>query len=409
MSYTLFGTLSGTNIESFDYAKKTDLSSKINRNGDTMIGALNMGSNKITSTYKPENNEDLINKAYTDDNCLLLSGGIMAGQLSMGTNKITSTYKPENNEDVVNKDYIDHNYLSLLGGRMTGRLNMGDKKIINLAMPTNSNDAVPKKYSDLNLLLSGGTMTGDINMNSKKIMNLGDPTDEKDVATKNYVDTKYDGVNIDIGHQSLKKLAQGMGNIAVGPFALTGMRIGGANVVIGDGALSKLTSGNRNVIIGAQAGNNYTESESNNIIIGHSISGTTGEFNCTRIGNDLTGKCFITGIYNNTSGGGVPVIINSSHELGIASSSRRFKENIIVAKEYDISKFRVVNFNYKKDKTQQIGLIAEEVADLYPELIVCDENNDPYTVKYIDMIPILIQTVQQLEHRIKHLERNNIT
>ena len=71
------------------------------------------------------------------------------------------------------------------------------------------------------------------------------------------------------------------------------------------------------------------------------------------------------------------------------------KENIIDAKNYDISKFRVVNFNYKDDPDNiQVGLIAEEVAEIYPELIAYDENNMPYTVKYMDLISILLQKVQ---------------
>ena len=39
----------------------------------------------------------------------------------------------------------------------------------------------------------------------------------------------------------------------------------------------------------------------------------------------------------------------------------------------------------------QDDLIAEEVADIYLELIAYDENNVPYTVKNIELIFILLQ------------------
>jgi hypothetical protein len=99
---------------------------------------------------------------------------------------------------------------------------------------------------------------------------------------------------------------------------------------------------------------------------------------------------FMAGIHGKTSSGGIPVYINSSAQLGTVTSSRRFKENITDAKTYDISKLRVVNFNYIGSDTSEIGLIAEEVEELYPELVAYNENNLPYTIKYMDLIPILL-------------------
>ena len=43
-----------------------------------------------------------------------------------------------------------------------------------------------------------------------------------------------------------------------------------------------------------------------------------------------------------------------------------------------------VSFRYKihKDSTSQFGLIAEEVAAVNPDLIVCDKNGEIYSVRY---------------------------
>ena len=39
--------------------------------------------------------------------------------------------------------------------------------------------------------------------------------------------------------------------------------------------------------------------------------------------------------------------------------------------------------------TLQYGLIAEEVAQTAPELVVFDENNEPYAVRY-QLLPLLL-------------------
>src|SRR5262249_25280145 len=43
-----------------------------------------------------------------------------------------------------------------------------------------------------------------------------------------------------------------------------------------------------------------------------------------------------------------------------------------------------VTFHYKNDKTTtpQFGLIAEEVAEVNPDLVVCDKNGEIYSVRY---------------------------
>jgi hypothetical protein len=66
--------------------------------------------------------------------------------------------------------------------------------------------------------------------------------------------------------------------------------------------------------------------------------------------------------------------------------SRRFKHEIKPmdkAKEAILA-LKPVTFHYKSDKTgiQQFGLIAEEVAEVNPDLVVRDKNGEIYTVCY---------------------------
>ena len=59
-----------------------------------------------------------------------------------------------------------------------------------------------------------------------------------------------------------------------------------------------------------------------------------------------------------------------------------------------------VTFHYKSDDTStpQFGLIAEEVADINPDLVVRDENGEIYTVRY-DAVNAMLLNEFLKEHR----------
>lgn len=70
------------------------LNARVLKAGDTMTGTLDMGSNKITTTYNAINNEDVITKGYGDSayatssalsGYLPLTGGTLTGNLSSNT------------------------------------------------------------------------------------------------------------------------------------------------------------------------------------------------------------------------------------------------------------------------------------------------------------------------------------
>ena len=61
---------------------------------------------------------------------------------------------------------------------------------------------------------------------------------------------------------------------------------------------------------------------------------------------------------------------------------------------------RPVTFFYKPQyddgsHTLQYGLIAEEVAKVYPEMVAYDKVGQPYTVKYQLLAPMLLNEVQK--------------
>jgi hypothetical protein len=176
-------------------------------------------------------------------------------------------------------------------------------------------------------------------------------------------------------------------NTAVGAQALGANTAGFRNTAVGLGALENLTSGFDNIGIGVDAGSSLTSSEERNIDIGN--TGVTGESSTVRIGTHfLQIATFIEGIRGVATGNNdaVPVLIDSAGQLGTMSSSRRFKKEIkpMDSASKAILALKPVTFRYKSDSTNrpEFGLIAEEVAEANPDLVVRDEKGEIYTVRY---------------------------
>jgi len=75
------------------------------------------------------------------------SNGPMTGNLDMGSNKITSSSTPTNDEDLANKEYVDK-FLPLFGGTMSGFATLH-------ADPINALHAATKQYVDAQIGLIG--------------------------------------------------------------------------------------------------------------------------------------------------------------------------------------------------------------------------------------------------------------
>jgi Chaperone of endosialidase len=111
----------------------------------------------------------------------------------------------------------------------------------------------------------------------------------------------------------------------------------------------------------------------------------------------------------------VNVVIDSAGQLGTMSSSRRFKKEIKPMDEASeaILALKPVTFHYKSDKksTPQFGLVAEEVAEVNPDLVVRDQNGEVYTVRYDAVNAMLLneflkehRKVQEQDRKIKEQE-----
>jgi Chaperone of endosialidase len=86
-------------------------------------------------------------------------------------------------------------------------------------------------------------------------------------------------------------------------------------------------------------------------------------------------------------------------------SDKRFKTNIstITNAGEILKQIRGVRFDWLKDGTPDIGVIAQEVFDVVPEAIV-STNTNMLTVAYNKIIPLLIETIKDLQKRVETLE-----
>jgi hypothetical protein len=89
------------------------------------------------------------------------------------------------------------------------------------------------------------------------------------------------------------------------------------------------------------------------------------------------------------------------------SSSLKLKENIETS-EGNLEKvvnLRPVTYNKIGSQTTELGLIAEEVAEVYPEFVQYDENGEPIGVNYSRLTAALIGAVKELTNQVQELNK----
>lgn len=96
-------------------------------------------------------------------------------------------------------------------------------------------------------------------------------------------------------------------------------------------------------------------------------------------------------------------------ELVEATSSRRYKDNVRTLEDSHIDALRPVRYVAKGDPTEreQIGLIAEEVALVYPEFVtyaVVEGDSVPNGLVYDRMVAVLILELQKQKAEIAALK-----
>ena len=219
--------------------------------------------------------------------------------------------------------------------------------------------------------------------------------------------------NTTSGANSLENNTTGSYNTAFGISALQSSYTGGANTGVGPYALYSNYTGSYNIGIGYFSGYNNPIGASNNIDIGSEGSGSDNN-PTIRIGTPGTQTAFYAAGIRGTRTGAknaVEVMIDSNGQLGTVNSSIRFKEDVrdMAAASDGLMRLRPVTYRYKQayadgSKPIDYGLIAEEVAEVYPDLVVTDADGQIQTVQYQKLTPMLLNEVQKERRLLEQQE-----
>jgi len=164
------------------------------------------------------------------------------------------------------------------------------------------------------------------------------------------------------------------------------------------------TSGNWNIAIGGYAGSSLTSGD-HNIYLGNFVGDTT-ESTTMRLGDiEVQTRTFIAGIAGVTVSNSAPVLINTSTgQLGTLASSIRYKRDIqpMGTHSHKLLQLRPVIFRYTQDAQgeRQYGLIAEEVAKVYPELVTRNAQGQVEAIRYQELTPMLLNEVQHQQRQL---------
>ena len=225
-------------------------------------------------------------------------------------------------------------------------------------------------------------------------------------------------------------------NTAVGGFSLRDNTGGSKNTAVGAGAIESGDGGNDNTAVGYLAGNNLTGSGNNcfghsagtsittganNVVVGNGAGGglTSGSDNIV-IGAiaeagpfaNFDNTVFINSIFGepvSDPGSQVPVYVDQFNVVGVFNtSSRKLKHDIkpMDKASETLYQFKPVTFKYNSDwkGTTQYGLIAEEVAEANPQLVVHGKNGEIMGVHYEQINNMLLNEFLKEHKKIEELQ-----
>ncbi len=229
--------------------------------------------------------------------------------------------------------------------------------------------------------------------------------------------------NTAIGSQALLSNTLGLQNTAHGAFALHLNTAGNNNTATGYRSLVSNVSGVENTAHGSLALANCTGSYNVGLAGGFNL--TNGDFNID-IGNDgepgesgtirigsfcCQNRVFVAGISGVTVSGGATVYIKSDGQLGTSTSSARFKQDIrdMDKASETLLALRPVTFHYKPEfdpeGIAQFGLIAEEVEQVNPDLVLRDKDGKAYSVRYEQVNAMLLNEFLKEHRKVQEQDR----
>ena len=214
--------------------------------------------------------------------------------------------------------------------------------------------------------------------------------------------------------------ATGSSNTFVGAYAGVNNAAGGSNSFFGSSAGYSNTTGNGNVIVGYQAGHENLDGSYNTYIgywAGLNSLGSHNVFLGNVAGYSLNGS---NKLYIDSCPSGVNcvtpliygefdnriVVINGSLTMSavLTPSDIRYKKDVepLTSSLDRVTRLKGVSYSWKTDehpsrgfgKGKQIGLIAQDVEKVVPELVTTDDKGYK-SISYDKLVPVLVEAIKE--------------
>ncbi len=264
-----------------------------------------------------------------------------------------------------------------------------------------------------------GHASADSHNNANKNTGVGDKVFE-DITTGD--------ANSVLGWGALRNVTTGQNNVAIGKEAGKLLSSGGTNTLLGNAAGDFIQGGSNNIVIGSGADVDLAGANGR-IVIGKGASGSTDN-------TAVIGAATLVGVYmsqdrqavvyggaidldpaadsgaqdvaeitlenDETISNGTDGTVVISGNLSV-SSDMRLKDNIQPLGDTMINILKLDAKSYTREGREEIGLIAQDVQNVYPEL-VSEDRSGMLAVNYQALSAILINGIKDQEARIQKLE-----
>ncbi|CAN0423465.1 unnamed protein product [Ectocarpus fasciculatus] len=114
------------------------------------------------------------------------------------------------------------------------------------------------------------------------------------------------------------------------------------------------------------------------------------------------------------------IVYQGSVKADTTPSDRRLKTNIVPLQNSleKVSKIRGVYFSWAEDESigsklndghRHVGVIAQEVRDVLPEIVRDIEDGQYFGVQYSELIPLVLDAVRELDEKVSDISSHDNT
>jgi hypothetical protein len=229
------------------------------------------------------------------------------------------------------------------------------------------------------------------------------------------------GIQFRTGGNTTRMTLNASGNLGIGTTApINRLTIGTPEAPVLNGAVGVFNAGGTFVTVRDTTNDieGFIGADSNGVLFGSLTDSIvrirTGNVN--RLTFDSSGNAIFSGIVSMNSftavntldtGGTTSLCRNASNRISTCSSSLRYKSNVndFAPGMNLVNRLRPVSFNWKDGGMRDLGLVAEEVAQVEPLLTTINDKGQVEGVKYDRVGVVLVNAVKEQQTQIEELQR----